>query len=74
MIERVILVKSLKHIFNKALKEVPMHLHKPLIKHLLDIVFAESGSENGHHKDGKNEEDQDSNNVKKGKKKKVKES
>lgn len=41
MIERTILVRSLKTFFNKALRETPLFLHKTLVKHLLNCLFEE---------------------------------
>jgi len=71
MIERVILIKSLKHLFKLALRETSVYLHKSLLKHLLNCVFVQNSLGEGYAKDSKNDEDQDSN-VKKNKKKKIK--
>jgi hypothetical protein len=39
MIERVILVKSLKSLFKKALQETPLHLQRQVLKNLLNSLY-----------------------------------
>ncbi len=39
MAQRAILIKSLVFLFNKALKQTPLFLHKTVVKHLFNCLF-----------------------------------
>jgi hypothetical protein len=39
MIERAILVRSIKNVLRKALQETALYQHKNLLKHLLNCIF-----------------------------------
>lgn len=71
MIERVVLVKSLKHVFKRALQGTSLHFQRQTIKNLLNLLFQEGEADSTKMQ---NEDDQDGPNSKKNKKKKGKES
>jgi hypothetical protein len=69
MVERVILVKSLKQLFKRALQGTSLHLQRQTIKQLLNLLFQEGDTDSNKMQV---EDDQDGPNSKKNKKKKGK--
>lgn len=61
MIERVILVRSLKGLFKKALRSTPLFLHKTVLKNLLNCLFEEEEKGDLNHKDIKTDDETDLN-------------
>ena len=44
VVERTILVRSLKFIFRRALRESPTYLHKVVVKNMLNCLFSEEAT------------------------------
>lgn len=61
MIERTILVRSLKGFFKKALRSSPLFFHKTVIKNLLNCLFQNEESKEFNHKEIKTDDETDLN-------------